>query len=162
MSEIGKLNIWKKEERDLDSLEGLRAVDISEMNLSVRSFNCLKRANCNKVGDILDIMEEDENGLRKIRNLGTRSEKEIKEMLEKLKKEYAYHPAPADKPRQRLAKPSYKALDRPISDFRISSRSRNQLKTAGVCYVRDLYSENLQQEPGWYAVRELFEVILQE
>ena len=63
MYNIKNLNIWKKEEPKTQNLKGLRDVDISEMNLSVRSFNCLKRANCNTVGDILALMDEEGNGL---------------------------------------------------------------------------------------------------
>ncbi|MCR5138139.1 MAG: hypothetical protein K6C12_13815 [Oscillospiraceae bacterium] len=49
---------------------------IEEMNLSVRSSNALMRANARTFGRVKEIMEI-EDGLKKIRNLGTKSEKEI-------------------------------------------------------------------------------------
>ena len=88
MYDIRNLNIWKQEEKKDRNLRELRDLELSDINLSVRSYNCLKRANCNTVGDILDLMDEEGNGLRSIRNLGSRSETEIKEILEELKKEY--------------------------------------------------------------------------
>ena len=45
MYDIRDLNIWKKEEPRTKNHRGLRDVDISELNLSVRSYNCLRRVN---------------------------------------------------------------------------------------------------------------------
>lgn len=46
------------------------ALALEELNLSVRTFNCLKRAGVNTVGDIISMTEED---LMCVRNLGKRS-----------------------------------------------------------------------------------------
>lgn len=54
-------------------------VRIEELELSVRAFNCLKRANINTLGDLLERTEED---LAKVRNLGKKSIEEIKQRLE--------------------------------------------------------------------------------
>ena len=43
---------------------------------------CLRRAGCVTVGDVLRLIEKDEDGLRRIRNLGSRSEAEIRESLQ--------------------------------------------------------------------------------
>lgn len=51
---------------------------IEELDLSVRSYNCLKRANINTVGELLQKTEED---LFKVRNLGHPSIREIKAKL---------------------------------------------------------------------------------
>ena len=50
------------------------ALALEELNLSVRTFNCLKRAGINTVGDIISMTEED---FIRIRNLGKRSRDEI-------------------------------------------------------------------------------------
>ena len=55
------MTIWKKETASRPNLEYLRT-EITELNLGVRSYNCLKRAGCNTVGDILRLIEADENG----------------------------------------------------------------------------------------------------
>lgn len=47
---------------------------IRELDLSIRSLNCLRRADINTLGDLLDKTEED---MMKIRNLGRKSLKEI-------------------------------------------------------------------------------------
>ncbi len=49
---------------------------IEEMNLSVRASNALMRANAKSFGRVMDILLI-EDGLKKIRNLGVKSEKEI-------------------------------------------------------------------------------------
>ncbi|MBQ8919707.1 MAG: DNA-directed RNA polymerase subunit alpha [Acidaminococcaceae bacterium] len=50
------------------------SMSIEEMDLSVRSNNCLRRAGINTVGDLINKSEED---LKKVRNLGTKSLEEI-------------------------------------------------------------------------------------
>ncbi|HAT98169.1 MAG TPA: DNA-directed RNA polymerase subunit alpha, partial [Acidaminococcaceae bacterium] len=50
------------------------AMSIEEMDLSVRSNNCLRRAGINTVGDLINRSEDD---LKKVRNLGTKSLEEI-------------------------------------------------------------------------------------
>ena len=54
---------------------------IEELDLSVRSFNCLKRAGINTVGDLVNKSEED---MMKVRNLGRKSLEEVIEKLESL------------------------------------------------------------------------------
>ena len=47
---------------------------IEELDLSVRSFNCLKRAGINTVGDLMNTTEEE---MMKVRNLGRKSLEEV-------------------------------------------------------------------------------------
>ena len=47
---------------------------IEELDLSVRSFNCLKRANINTVKDLISKTEEE---MMKVRNLGRKSLEEV-------------------------------------------------------------------------------------
>ena len=54
----------------------MQDIRIDEMNLSVRSSNALMRANAGTFGRLSEIMQI-EDGLKKIRNLGIKSEKEI-------------------------------------------------------------------------------------
>lgn len=54
---------------------------IEELDLSVRSYNCLKRAGINTVAELAHKSEED---MMKVRNLGRKSLKEVKEKLESL------------------------------------------------------------------------------
>ena len=49
---------------------------IDKMDLSVRAFNALKRAGAFTVGDVIDLISNDE--LMKIRNLGRKTAVEIK------------------------------------------------------------------------------------
>lgn len=52
---------------------------IEDLDLSVRSFNCLKRAGIDFVGDLVNKSEED---MMKVRNLGRKSLDEVKKKLE--------------------------------------------------------------------------------
>ena len=54
---------------------------IEDLDLSVRSFNCLKRASINVVGDLV-VKTEDE--MMKVRNLGRKSLDEVRKKLEDL------------------------------------------------------------------------------
>ena len=52
---------------------------IEDLDLSVRSFNCLKRAGINTVKDLVEMTEDE---LMKVRNLGKKSLEEVKKKLE--------------------------------------------------------------------------------
>jgi DNA-directed RNA polymerase subunit alpha len=52
---------------------------IEDLDLSVRSFNCLKRAGISVVGDLVSRTEDD---MMKVRNLGRKSLEEVKKKLE--------------------------------------------------------------------------------
>jgi len=54
---------------------------IEELDLSVRSFNCLKRAGINTVADLISRSEDE---MMKVRNLGRKSFDEVKEKLQSL------------------------------------------------------------------------------
>lgn len=54
---------------------------IEELNLSVRSFNCLKRAGINTLGELTQKTEEE---MLRVKNLGRKSLKEVKDKLEEL------------------------------------------------------------------------------
>ena len=156
MYDIQKLNIWKAEKVDNTNDEPFSALNITELNLGTRSFNALKRANCNTVQDILNLMGEEGEGLRKIRNLGSRSEKEIIEKLQELKETYKASARPTVNKQPTIIKPAKKIWDRKIEEFQLSNYALTRLKSCGIQKVGDLYATNPKQEPGWYAVRELF------
>ncbi|HVN68588.1 MAG TPA: DNA-directed RNA polymerase subunit alpha [Candidatus Binatia bacterium] len=53
-------------------------IPVETLNLSVRSFNCLKRAGISKVSELLDLTEDE---IMKMRNFGKKSLDEIKQVL---------------------------------------------------------------------------------
>ncbi|MBQ8305729.1 MAG: hypothetical protein IJX90_05875 [Blautia sp.] len=164
MYDVKNMNIWKEEQPDKELSPEFERTPVTELNLSVRSYNCLRRAGCETIGDILRVLEDDEHGgLRKIRNLGSRSEEEILQNVEKLRKEYAKRPAPPSTDSTRiLVRPARRVWDRDITDFRLSNYARERLMSCGIVKVQDLYATNPRKEPGWYAVRELFGAIAKE
>ncbi len=260
--DIRNMSIWKnvpdRGQRASACMNDMRSVSLEELNLSVRSFNSLKRAGCSNVGDILDAMGEEGDGLRRIRNLGARSETEIKEKLDLLRVEYASRPAtgrvygiaqgynsvrrldnrfsqamevidltglvPEDMDPQRLPeqeaarlrssvasgqeakglrssvasdqeaaglrssvasdqeakglrssvasdqnpaevgtmiilRPARVLWDREIGEFHLSHYAEDRLRHCGINKLKDLYATHPKNEPGWYAVRELFRKI---
>jgi DNA-directed RNA polymerase subunit alpha len=72
--------------------ERIAETNIEDLDLSVRAFNCLKRAGITKVGEILEKLERDEEELLAIRNFGQKSLDELKENLEAK----GYWPLPAE------------------------------------------------------------------
>ena len=68
------------EEEEDDSSKVLD-MTIEDLDLSVRSFNCLKHANINTVADLAEKTEDD---MMKVRNLGRKSLEEVKKKLEEL------------------------------------------------------------------------------
>jgi DNA-directed RNA polymerase subunit alpha len=66
---------------DESALTGEMATPIEDLNLSVRSYNCLKREGVNSVGDLVNKSEQE---LMDIRNFGQKSIDEVKAKLEEL------------------------------------------------------------------------------
>jgi DNA-directed RNA polymerase subunit alpha len=61
--------------------EKVLEMTIEELDLSVRSFNCLKRAGINTVEDLINKTEDD---MMKVRNLGRKSLEEVINKLDSL------------------------------------------------------------------------------
>ncbi len=61
---------------------------IEDLDLSVRSYNCLKRAGIHTLGELIEKSEED---MMKVRNLGKKSLKEVKLKLEEMNLGLAKH-----------------------------------------------------------------------
>lgn len=68
-------------EEEEDNSSKVLDMTIEDLDLSVRSFNCLKRANINTVADLAEKTEDD---MMKVRNLGRKSLEEVKKKLEEL------------------------------------------------------------------------------
>ena len=68
-------------EKDDNGKEKVLEMTIEELDLSVRSFNCLKRAGINTVEDLISKSEED---MMKVRNLGRKSLEEVINKLNSL------------------------------------------------------------------------------
>lgn len=68
-------------EKEDETKDRLLSMTIEELDLSVRSYNCLKRAGINNVEELVRRTEED---MMKVRNLGKKSLQEVKEKLQAL------------------------------------------------------------------------------
>ncbi len=68
---------------DRQEEDRMRILDttIEELDLSVRSYNCLKRASINTVGELVRKTEDE---MMKVRNLGKKSLEEVEQKLEEL------------------------------------------------------------------------------
>ena len=69
------------EEKQEDSKDKILDMTIEELDMSVRSYNCLKRAGINTVQELTQRTEED---MMKVRNLGRKSLEEVIEKLDEL------------------------------------------------------------------------------
>lgn len=61
-----------------DKKEKVLEMTVEELDLSVRAYNCLKRAGINSVGELIERSEED---MMKVRNLGRKSLEEVVKKL---------------------------------------------------------------------------------
>ncbi|QXM07339.1 DNA-directed RNA polymerase subunit alpha [Crassaminicella indica] len=68
-------------EKEEDKKEKVMEMTIEELELSVRSYNCLKRAGINTVEELTQKSEED---MMKVRNLGKKSLEEVQHKLQEL------------------------------------------------------------------------------
>ncbi len=73
-------------EKEESKKEKVLEMTIEELELSVRSFNCLKRAGISTVEDLIN---KSENEMMKVRNLGKKSLEEVTEKLHSLGLDFA-------------------------------------------------------------------------
>ena len=71
-------NVETMVEKEEDKKEKILEMSIEELDLSVRSFNCLKRAGINTVEELVQKSEDD---MMKVRNLGRKSLEEVAQKL---------------------------------------------------------------------------------
>ncbi|HSR34688.1 MAG TPA: DNA-directed RNA polymerase subunit alpha [Anaerolineae bacterium] len=83
IAELGDVTVEVEPEVEESRIpERIAETNIEDLDLSVRAFNCLKRAGITKVGEILEKLERDEEELLAIRNFGQKSLDELKANLE--------------------------------------------------------------------------------
>ena len=135
-------------------IDTVRFVPIEELGLSVRSFNGLKRADINTVGDLVKMTPDE---LLRVRNLGALSKREIEDKLNYLLITYdvnSYFNGIADSdsalineeeetPQQKVVN-GIIVKDVPISQLGLSTRpynilTRNGIKTVSeiLCWTRE-------------------------
>lgn len=73
------INIEVMAEKESKEEESTQDMTIEDLDFSVRSYNCLKRAGINTLGELLQKSEAD---LMKVRNLGRKSLEEVNEKLD--------------------------------------------------------------------------------
>lgn len=76
---VGEINLMVEKEED--QKEKVLEMTVEELDLSVRSFNCLKRAGINSVEELTNKTESE---MMKVRNLGKKSLQEVTEKLDEL------------------------------------------------------------------------------
>ncbi len=81
VANIGEIPIEEPEELEEAIPSRIYEMPIEELALTVRAFNCLKRAGITKVGTILEMLEKGEDEMLAIRNFGRKSLGELKEAL---------------------------------------------------------------------------------
>ena len=64
-----------------DKMEKVMEMTIEDLDLSVRAYNCLKRAGINTVAELVQRNQED---MMKVRNLGKKSLEEVEQKLQAL------------------------------------------------------------------------------
>ena len=77
---LKNINFKSEENQDLQEDSKINQILIEELQLSVRAYNCLKRAQIHSVADLLDYSQED---LLEIKNFGQKSAEEVIDALKK-------------------------------------------------------------------------------
>lgn len=85
IKDMGELGSLIKDDTADDTVKGTN-MPIEELDLTVRSYNCLKRAGIENVDELTQRTEDE---MLRIRNLGKKSLKEIKEKLQAIGKSFS-------------------------------------------------------------------------
>ena len=75
---LTNISFKSKKEENKDSEKQVNQILIEELQLSVRAYNCLKRAEIHSIADLLDYSQEE---LLEIKNFGQKSAEEVIEAL---------------------------------------------------------------------------------
>lgn len=135
--------------RDLQNQLKFSLVPIEQLGLSTRAYNALVRANIRTVQDIIDRDEED--GLRKIRNVGENSIDEIRRRVKEFQETYD---GKTDMEEQiRGLQEQLEFGDVPIEQLDLSVRAYNGLARAGIKTLEDII--NIDEERGLKRIRSL-------
>lgn len=78
-SPLKDVTLEPKRDEDVKEEDTTYQIPIEELQLSVRAYNCLKRAQINSVSDLLDYSQED---LLEIKNFGQKSAEEVIDSLQ--------------------------------------------------------------------------------
>ena len=82
VSNVGRALAEEAEEEEEEGIPTrVYEMPIEDLDLSVRAFNCLKRAGITKVGAVLEKLEKGDDEILAIRNFGRKSLEELKEAL---------------------------------------------------------------------------------
>lgn len=73
--------VQQEEVEEINEDDQLLSLTVEELDLSLRSFNCLKRAGLNTVGEILEMTRDE---LSKIKNFGKKSFDEVEQKIQDL------------------------------------------------------------------------------
>jgi DNA-directed RNA polymerase subunit alpha len=76
---LKEIKFERVDDVDAGDVDPVNQIPIEELQLSVRAYNCLKRAQINSVADLLDYTQED---LLEIKNFGAKSAEEVIEALQ--------------------------------------------------------------------------------
>jgi DNA-directed RNA polymerase subunit alpha len=79
-AQVKEVNLESTHKESTDDSDPTSQIPIEELQLSVRAYNCLKRAQINSVADLLGYSQED---LLEIKNFGQKSAEEVIEALQK-------------------------------------------------------------------------------
>lgn len=76
------LEVEEEEEEDEEGIpQGVYETPIEDLDLSVRAYNCLKRAGITEVGEIIERLRRGDEEMLVIRNFGQKSLEELKDSL---------------------------------------------------------------------------------
>ncbi|HPX20180.1 MAG TPA: DNA-directed RNA polymerase subunit alpha C-terminal domain-containing protein, partial [Bacilli bacterium] len=120
---------------------------IEDLDLSVRSYNCLKRANINTVGELTQKTVEE---MMKVRNLGRKSLKEVIEKLRdiglSLKSDDGYADLTEGEDKETIDNDEPELNDNaPLLDINLSVALYNTLKKQNIVTVGDLISKTTDE-----------------
>lgn len=134
-------NELRKLKNEVAAIKGLEEVEkavknpiygmrVEEMNLSIRSYNCLKRAGYDTLGEILALSEKD---FLQIRNLGRKPYEEILAKIKELASDYSDIKIMADiKKREEADTFNFELSQKILPAFEVYIRIRKKAKQEGI------------------------------
>lgn len=142
--------LYSKGRRQKEQMHYYYTDPISNLSLSTRGYNALKREGIDTINDLFNCPKED---ILKIKNLGKKSFDEIFSIIDELNKNKAliYSEISPKEPQQIkffIGSDGHKYHDISIEDLNLSVRSYNCLRTAKINYYSELLLKNADELIG--------------
>ncbi len=125
-----------------ENFEDFNNIPIEDLNLSKRSYNCIKRAGINCLSELVVLTEEE---LYSMPNMGKKSVEELKSFIDNLNSGNFYFKEDYSEKPEQIQTFSIEDWDPAVEEFDFSVRTYHGLKNSGIEYFSEIIDKEKEE-----------------